>query len=128
MFKMSRNIIIPYNPQLKERARELRKNPTLAEKILWRRIRGKQLDFEFHRQVPIDQFIVDFYCHELLLAVEVDGASHDSNDNRAKDLDRQARIENLGVSFLRFQDDEVINSLDGVVMKIKDWIEENMDK
>jgi very-short-patch-repair endonuclease len=122
---MSRNIIIPYNPELKKRARELRNNPTLAEKMLWREIRGKQLGYEFHRQIPIDQFIVDFYCHELLLAVEVDGASHDSEDAKAKDLDRQARIENRGVSFLRFQDDEVINQLDGVVEKIKEWIEEN---
>ncbi|NIX59063.1 MAG: DUF559 domain-containing protein, partial [candidate division Zixibacteria bacterium] len=64
---MPRNIIIPYNPQLKDRARELRKNPTVAEKILWREIRRKQLGYEFHRQVPINQFIVDFYCHELFL-------------------------------------------------------------
>jgi very-short-patch-repair endonuclease len=86
---MPRNIIIPYNPQLKERARELRKNPTLAEKILWRELRKKQLGYEFHRQIPIDHFVVDFYCHELMLVIEVDGASHDSDDARAKDLDRQ---------------------------------------
>ncbi len=61
---MSRNIIIPYNPKLKERARELRNNPTRGEKVLWREIRRKQLGYEFHRQVPLDQFIIDFYCHD----------------------------------------------------------------
>jgi len=123
VLRMPRNIIIPYNPQLKERAREMRKNPTLAEKILWREMRKKQLGYEFHRQIPIEHFFVDFYCHELLLVIEVDGASHESDDAIAKDLDRQARLENKGVSFLRFKDEDVINRLDTVVSKIKKWID-----
>ena len=53
---MPRNIILPYNPGLKERARELRKNSTLSEVLLWKAIKGKQLGYEFHRQVSIDQF------------------------------------------------------------------------
>ena len=121
---MPKNPIIPYKPKLKERARELRKNPTLAEKRLWKRIRGKQLGVEFHRQVPVDRFIIDFYCHELLLAIEVDGTSHDSDDVMVKDAERQATIENLGVSFLRFQDEDVLNNLDGVVEEIRKYIEE----
>jgi very-short-patch-repair endonuclease len=120
---MSRNIIIPYNPQLKERVREMRKNPTLAERILWRELRKKQLGYEFHRQIAVEHFVVDFYCHELFLAIEVDGASHESDDAIAKDLDRQARLENKGVSFLRFKDEDVINRLDAVVLEIKKWIE-----
>lgn len=122
---MPGNISIRYNPKLKERARELRKDPRLAEKILWRQIRGKQLRYEFHRQVPIDEFIVDFYCHELLLAMEVDGLSHDTDDSKIKDLDRQMRIEKLGVSFLRLKDEDVINHIDGVVEEISIWIEKN---
>ena len=125
---MSRNIIIPYNPQLKERARELRKNLTLAERILWRELQKKRLGYEFHRQIPIDHFIVDFYCHELLLVIEVDGASHDSDDAKEKDLDRQARLENKGVSFLRFKDEDVINRLDAVLNAIQKWIEKNSDE
>lgn len=125
---MSQNPIIPYNPQLKNKARELRKNPTVGEKRLWRKIRGKQFGYEFHRQVPIDQFIVDFYCHELLLAIEVDGSSHDSDKVKVKDSNRQMRIEKLGISFLRFQDDDVINNLDGVVEEIRRWIQEFKDK
>ena len=121
---MPKNPIIPYKPKLKERARELRKNPTLAEKRLWKRIRGKQLGVEIHRQVPVDRFIIDFYCHELLLAIEVDGTSHDSDDVMVKDAERQATIENLGVSFLRFQDEDVLNNLDGVVEEIRKYIEE----
>ena len=124
-FKLSRNIIIPYNSQLKERARSLRKNLTLAEKVLWREIRKKQLGYEFHRQIPIDQFIVDFYCHERMLAIEVDGSSHDSDDARAKDIDRQVRLEKLGISFLRFGDEDVISNLDGVLRAIWSWVEED---
>ena len=122
---MTRNKIFHYNPKLRQRARELRKNPTLAEKILWRKIRGKQLGYEFHRQVPISQFIVDFYCHEFSLAIEIDGSSHDSDHRRKKDLERQSVLESVGVSVLRFQDDDVIRQLDAVVTKISKWIEEN---
>jgi very-short-patch-repair endonuclease len=125
---MSKNPIIPYKSRLKEKARELRKNPTLGEKRLWRKIRGKQLGYEFHRQVPVDRFIIDFYCHELLLAIEVDGVSHDSEAAKAKDADRQAIIEEHGVSFLRFLDEDVLNNLDGVVEEIRKWIEEFKDK
>ncbi|UCE08581.1 MAG: endonuclease domain-containing protein, partial [bacterium] len=101
---MPRNPIIPYNPKLKERARQLRKNPTFSEKILWQALRRKQLGYEFHRQVPIDQFIVDFYCHELLLVIEIDGISHDSNEAKTNDHQRQSIIEKYGIAFLRFRD------------------------
>ncbi|MBC8184108.1 endonuclease domain-containing protein [candidate division KSB1 bacterium] len=124
---MPPNPIIPYNPKLKELARELRKNPTYAEKILWHAIRRKQLGVEFHRQVPINQFIVDFYCHELKLAIEVDGVSHSDPDVKNHDTERQSRLESLGVRFLRFEDDKVLGNVENVVGKIKEWIEENMD-
>ena len=112
---MPRNIIIPYNPKLKERARKLRKNQTIAEKCLWQAIRRKQLGYEFHRQVPINHFIVDFYCHELMLVIEVDGSSHDSESARERDMERQAILENLGVSFLRFRNAAVLNNLNEVI-------------
>ena len=90
--KMSRNKIIPYDPRLKELARDLRKQGTLAEILLWKRIQRKQLQgYEFHRQVPIDHYIVDFYCHELMLAIEVDGGSHFYKEER--DQVRQNRLE-----------------------------------
>ena len=63
---MPRNKIFPYNPKLKQFARELRKNSTLFEVLLRRQIKGQALGYEFYRLVPFDQFIVDFYCHELM--------------------------------------------------------------
>ena len=126
---MPRNPVIPYNSKLKALARQLRKNPTYAEKLLWLSLRRKQLGHEFHRQVPIDQFIVDFYCHELRLAIEIDGISHDSSDTQMYDVDRQKRLEYLGVRFLRFRDELVKENPDVVVKQIQEWIEMNrMDK
>ena len=106
-------------------AREVRKNGSLAEVLLWREIKGKMLGCEFHRQTPIDDYIVDFYCHELRLAIEVDGGSHESPDVYGKDLKRQARLESLGVSFLRFGDKDVKQHLGEVVESIRIWIEDN---
>ena len=122
---MPKNPIIPYNPDLKERTRELRKNQTWGEKTLWRAIPRKQLGFEFHRQVPIDQFIVDFYCHELMLVIEVDGAVHNSEKSQVKDLERQSRIENFGITFLRFTDEDILHRIQSVLKKIEKWIEKN---
>jgi very-short-patch-repair endonuclease len=123
--KMPRNPIIPYNPKLKVIARELRKNPTFSEKILWNAIRRKQLGCEFHRQVPINEFIVDFYCHELRLAIEIDGISHESEEAKINDADRQKKIENYGVSFLRFDDEFVKENPDKVFSEIEKWIRLN---
>ncbi|MDD8018536.1 MAG: DUF559 domain-containing protein, partial [Bacteroidota bacterium] len=71
---MMRHKIVPYKPKLKEIAKTLRKNSTLGEVLLWKRLRNKQmLGYDFHRQKPIDQFIVDFFCPALNLAIEIDG-------------------------------------------------------
>jgi very-short-patch-repair endonuclease len=123
---MTRNPIFPYNPKLKMRARELRKEATYSEQILWNAIRRKQLGYEFHRQVPIDQYIVDFYCHELLLVIEIDGISHDSDDAKLYDANRQAKIEGYGISFLRFRDEAVKEDPDKVIAEIKQWIEKKI--
>ena len=119
---MARNRILPYNPALRSRARALRKNSTLAEILLWQAIRGKQLNCEFHRQVPIDEYIVDFYCHELRLAIEVDGESHRGAEAYRRDVARQRRLEELGVSFLRFTDEEVKRNLAGIVGTIAERV------
>src|ERR1043165_8170028 len=103
---MPRNPIIPYNPALKELARKLRKESTKGEVLLWKQIRNKALGIGFHRQVPIDNYIVDFYCHELSLAIEIDGQSHDES-RFARDLQRQRRLESLGVRVVRFTEQQV---------------------
>jgi very-short-patch-repair endonuclease len=115
--------IIPYNPILKERARQLRKNMTPGEAKLWQHLKGKQLmGYDFDRQRPIDQFIVDFYCKQLTLAIEIDGSSHDSAAAQAKDQERQARIEALGVNVLRFQEADANQNTEGVIKAIQAWI------
>jgi very-short-patch-repair endonuclease len=120
-----KNKIIPYNPKLKELARELRKNSTLSEVLLWLKIKGKVMGVEFHRQVPIDNFIVDFYCHELMLAIEIDGSSHD--DKQDYDQNRQLILENLGVRFIRFSDIDVKQKMGWVLEELMICVEEGRD-
>jgi very-short-patch-repair endonuclease len=120
-----KNKIIPYNPKLKELARELRKNSTLSEVLLWLKIKGKVMGVEFHRQVPIDNFIVDFYCHELMLAIEIDGSSHD--DKQDYDQNRQFILENLGVKFIRFRDIDVKQRMGWVLEELMICVEESRD-
>ena len=117
-----KNKIIPYNPKLKELARELRKNSTLSEVLLWLKIKGKVMGVEFHRQVPIDNFIVDFYCHELMLAIEIDGSSHDEKQDY--DQNRQLILENLGVKFIRFRDIDVKQRMGWVLEELMICVEE----
>jgi very-short-patch-repair endonuclease len=96
---------------------------TLAEVLLWKRISRRQLGIRFNRQKPIGKYIVDFYCKELPLAVEVDGDSH--NLKKERDAERQQALENKGVRFLRFWDYEVKNDLASVIARIRRWIQEN---
>jgi len=120
---MKKKIILPYNPMLKERARELRKNSTLSEVLLWRHLKGRQmLGHDFDRQKPIGNFIVDFFCNELMLAIEIDGDSHNSKFDQ--DIERQKRLEGLGVRFLRFTDLEVKQNIESVVSFIENSIRE----
>jgi len=119
------NKILPYDPKLKKLARQLRKNMTLGEVLLWQQIRDRQLGVQFHRQVPILRYIVDFYCHELLLAIEIDGQSHDHPEVAVNDLKRQNKLEDEGVYFPRFNEKEVRKDINGVVPVIEDWIELN---
>ena len=116
-----RREILPYNKKLKERARALRKNATVSERLLWEQLKGKQmLGFDFDRQRMIDNFIVDFYCKDLKLAIEVDGASH---LNKVEyDRQRQDKLEGMGVAFLRFTNDEVTFHMPDVLAKIRHTI------
>ena len=118
-----RHGIIPYNPILKERARTLRKNMTRAGVLLWTTLKGKQMcGYDFDRQRPLDKYIVDFYCKELCLAVEIDGWSHALKG--ARDVARQKRLENLGVRFLRFTEQEVAADLQSMTDQIELWIKQ----
>lgn len=117
-----RNKIIPYNPELKEYARKLRRNSTLSETLLWNKIKNNALGVQFHRQVPLLSYIVDFYCHELLLAIEIDGNSHDFKYEY--DFNRQGELENYGIQFIRFNDVAVKREMFSVILSIETIIEE----
>ncbi len=118
-----RNKIIPYNPRLKELARKLRKQGILSEVLLWKEIQRKAFGVEFHRQVPMLEYIVDFYCHELMLVIEIDGITHDFEGAEAKDETRQKEIEAYGVTFLRFNDSEIKKNMRGVLQAIEHTVE-----
>jgi len=123
---MPRNKIVPYRKDLKEKARILRKNSTLSEVLLWCEIKNRQiLGYQFHRQVPMLDYIVDFYCHELLLVIEIDGDSHYHDDAPERDKIRQQRIESHGMSFLRFDDIDVKKNMAFVLNTIIEWVETN---
>ncbi|MTI20349.1 DUF559 domain-containing protein [Fulvivirga sp. RKSG066] len=115
---------IYYNPALKEKARFLRNNSTLSEVLLWNCLkRGQMMGYDFHRQKPILNYIVDFFCYELMLAIEVDGRSHDNEEAALNDKKRQLEIEKLGITFLRFDDLEVKKDIRNVLRTIEYYIE-----
>jgi len=117
--------IIPYNPKLKVLARKLRKDMTFGEVLLWNELKNDMFwGFDFDRQRCIDNYIVDFYCKELLLAIEVDGMSHNHEEAFLKDELRQQKLERLGVRFLRFSEAEMKNDMLNVIRAIEGKIVE----
>jgi len=119
-----RRQIIRYNPKLKELARNLRNNSTKSEIILWSKLKGKFVGkYDFHRQKPIDNYIADFFCHELALVIELDGISHNSDEIIEKDYAKEVRLNELGLNVLRFKDSMVFNNLDGVLEVIRQYID-----
>lgn len=123
---MKKYKIIPYRPELKILARKLRADSTLAEILLWQQIQKRQIgNYQFHRQVPMLDYIVDFYCHELQLAIEIDGITHTYEEVATNDIVRQKRLENEGVNFLRFDDLDVKTNMNWVLNELLLWIDEH---
>lgn len=115
---------IYYNPKLKPLARQLRNNSTLAEVLLWNELKNwKMLGYQFMRQKPVGEYIVDFYCATLKLVIEVDGESH--RFKLTEDVERQQWLEKLGIMVLRFDDLEVKQNMKNVLYSIESWIELN---
>src|SRR6056297_350384 len=113
--------IIPYRSGLVEKARELRNNATPAEKYLWTFLSGKQMNvYDFDRQTPIDNYIVDFCCKELKLVIELDGKYHDLQP--VKDLKRQTRLESLGLKVIRFEEQQVLDDIEAVLTEVVYWV------
>ncbi len=109
----------PYNKNLKQVSRDLRKNMTDAEKLLWSRLRNKQiLGLQFYRQKPILNYIVDFYCPAVNLVIECDGSQHYTDDGLEADRVRDEALAYLGLKVLRFDNGQVLGEIDEVVEAI----------
>ena len=112
-------MVFLYNKLLKSRARTLRKKQTDTETFLWSKLRSRQIaGHKFRRQFPIAQFIVDFYCLEKKVAIELDGSQHSSEDQFQYDKNRTTKLEKFGIKVLRFWDNEIFNNTNGVLEKI----------
>lgn len=106
-------------PELLRIAGDLRKSMTPAEKVLWERLRNRQVKgFRFRRQHPLKDFIVDFFCYDAMLVIEVDGSVHNETNRKERDEQRTIILKKLGIREIRFTNDEVINKTDQVVKKI----------
>jgi very-short-patch-repair endonuclease len=103
-----------------QRAKELRRNMTPAERLLWQEIRAKKLGVRFRRQQIIAGFIVDFYCHKATLVVEVDGDIHDLQQD--EDARREKVLNEMGLKTIRFRNEEILRNLPIVVRKIKELV------
>jgi cyclase len=109
-------------PELFERARRMRNNPTPAEELFWQQVSKKQLGVKFRNQHPLLFFIADFYCHELRLVVEIDGGYHKKREQYEYDENRTAEIETCEIAVIRFTNAQIENHLPAVLLQLKELI------
>ncbi|WP_395050176.1 endonuclease domain-containing protein [Flavobacterium sp.] len=104
-------------------AMQLRERMTQAEILMWDKLKNKQFKgYKFRRQHPIHKFIVDFYCHELKLIIEIDGKYHDSEEQKNEDLIRTELLNFQGLREIRFTNEEVITDISSVLKKLEEQI------
>lgn len=114
------------NPSTYEIARVLRKQQTEAEELLWQLLRNRKVfNLKFRRQHPFENFVLDFYCHEVKLVIEADGNIHHEKDVMEYDNARTARLNEVGIAVLRFSNEEIKTNSLGVINKIENWIKGN---
>ena len=116
-----------YNKKLKNFANENRKTFTKSAACMWKYLlrNREMMGYQFRRERPILNYIADFVCLELLLIIEVDGITHDSEEAQLKDIKRDEKLNEIGFTVLRFGSWEVLNKIDDVAIMIGDWIREN---
>lgn len=115
----------PYSRDLKILSQKLRSTQTEAERKLWQRInRDQLLGFRFNRQKPLLSYIVDFYCLKAKLVIELDGSQHYEPDYQEKDRLRDAELNSLGFTVMRFDNHSVMTNIDGVVEAIYQYLSE----
>jgi very-short-patch-repair endonuclease len=122
MQKKSIDTSMFYNasPEIFKRAKELRKNMTEAEDLLWKKLRNNKLGVRFRAQHPIDRFIADFYCHSAKLVIELDGEIH--SQQKEYDINREAELEKYDITVIRFRNKEVFDNLDKVIQEIETYL------
>ena len=113
------------HPIIRQRSRELRQPQTPSETMLWQHLRNRKSGYKFRRQHPIARFIIDFYCAETKLCIELDGSQHFEPEQLAYDRARTDYLEELGYTVIRFQNHEVEESLNRVLEKIRQFCKES---
>jgi len=112
-----------YGKNLKAISRQLRENTTDAERLLWSKIRRKQVkNYQFFRQKPIGKYVVDFYCKEARLVIEVDGGQHYEDKNMEEDKKRDKFLKSFGLRVIRFTNLDILKNISNVVNKIYEEI------
>jgi len=120
--------MLRYKQHLKNKARHLRKNMTNSERVLWARLRGKQMfGIQVYRQKPIGDYIVDFFIPKAKLVIEVDGSQHSVSENVARDQRRDAYMNSVGLQILRFNSNAVLKETDAVVEVIARVVRERLN-
>jgi len=117
---------LPYNPNLVDRAKDLRKNQTDAERIIWVTLL-KKLHFRVLRQHPIDNFIVDFYCPAIKLVIEIDGEQHETHDGLEYDSHRDSVLHSYGLTVLHVKNLDVLERFDNVRRIVLDTVGQSDD-
>jgi very-short-patch-repair endonuclease len=112
----------PYNPKLKQFSRDLRNHGQLSEALLWKCLKGKKTGYLFLRQRPILNYIADFFCYELKLVIEIDGASHFSAEAQKRDAERDRQMQAIGLRIVRVLDSDVRKDPEGVVQGIMEQL------
>lgn len=119
---MKENMYYGASPVIFKRAEELRNAMTAAEDILWQQLHINAWKLKFRRQHPISNYIVDFYCHALKLVVEVDGGIHDVEEVKRFDETRESALQDLGLTVMRFKNEDVFKNSNAVLKKIGETI------
>ena len=118
---------LPYNPRLKQFGRDLRNYGQKSEAMLWKCLKNKQTGHVFNRQRPILNYIADFYCCELRLVIEIDGASHFSAEAQARDAERDRQMQAIGLTVIRVRDSDVRKKPRGVAKSIMEMVLEKRE-
>ena len=116
-------------PDVFKKAKELRRNETEAEKMLWSKLcRNQMLGLQFRRQHPINRYIVDFYCVKIKLVIEVDGNIHELPENKVYDIGRSQILNDFGITVIRFTNNQLIDDIEGTIIKIKNKVQQLLDE